>query len=566
MNANNDGEGQSENILEQEQVLWILERVPRIRENDPKLERKQNSRTRIERVGISHDVSDPRGAVVNACVGGTHVEGQLDTGATTDLIRTDVARRMVDASAMERYVGRLETADGQIMAVDGVVRTRFKLGDIAEEIEALVVPKLKAEMVLGLRLMKEYQCSLVFSRGEDFLWTGSREGSMVPIWHLTHRPSQERMSSLPHEPGGQIEGNHIPRSDMRKRLIAKLTAAVESPDKILEGWPTSYDDHSINVVQETKVKEYEMYACPKPVLLDEALRRTRGGGRTERVAVVHETEVDEVVDSDAIRRERKNEEIATMQEEDEAIAQVFYWAGTADEMNDMPSLGTKLIPKEQAIQYGPEALAYWSRWDELSIRGGILYKKWFQRDGSKPTLLTVVPAAGRKEILGQFDSMETRGGQLATEKMLAKIRRRYWWPTMRTDVQRKVQWGLRQAAQSASGKRKRAAVQAPFDPGIRFSTMAVDILGPMTMVTRTRAKHVLVMTDMFTMYAIAVPLVSTDASDVAQAIVEHWVLKFGTPNALRTDQGKVFASKLIKEMCRLLAIDVTPTLPYKPEG
>ena len=82
------------------------------------------------------------------------------------------------------------------------------------------------------------------------------------------------------------------------------------------------------------------------------------------------------------------------------------------------------------------------------------------------------------------------------------------------------------------------------------------------MATRTRAKYVLVTTDMFTVYATAVPLGSTDASDVAQATVEHWLLKFGTPNALRTDQGKVFGSKL----CRVLAIDVTPTLPYKPEG
>ena len=39
-NANNDGEGQSEKILEQEQVLSILERLPRIRESDPKLETK----------------------------------------------------------------------------------------------------------------------------------------------------------------------------------------------------------------------------------------------------------------------------------------------------------------------------------------------------------------------------------------------------------------------------------------------------------------------------------------------------------------------------------------------
>ena len=42
----------------------------------------------------------------------------------------------------------------------------------------------------------------------------------------------------------------------------------------------------------------------------------------------------------------------------------------------MPSLGTNIIQKEQAIQYGPETLAYWSRWDELSFIDGILYKKW----------------------------------------------------------------------------------------------------------------------------------------------------------------------------------------------
>ena len=74
---------------------------------------------------------------------------------------------------------------------------------------------------------------------------------------------------------------------------------------------------------------------------------------------------------------------------------------------------------------------------------------------------------------------------------------------MRTDVERKAQWCSSQAAQNVSGKRERAAVQAPFDPGIRFSTVAVDVLGPMTMATQTKAKHVLGMTDMFTKYAIA---------------------------------------------------------------
>ena len=58
-----------------------------------------------------------------------------------------------------------------------------------------------------------------------------------------------------------------------------------------------------------------MYGCPKLVLLDEVLRRTFGGARTERVAVVQETEVDEVVDSDAIRwDERQNRQASSKSE------------------------------------------------------------------------------------------------------------------------------------------------------------------------------------------------------------------------------------------------------------
>ena len=96
-----------------------------------------------------------------------------------------------------------------------------------------------------------------------------------------------------------------------------------------------------------------------------------------------------------------------MQKEDEAIAQVFYWAEIRDGMIDMPSQGTTIITKEQAKRYGPETLSYLSRWDELNIKDGILYKKEFQRDHSRPILLTKVPVEGRKELLSQFDFLET---------------------------------------------------------------------------------------------------------------------------------------------------------------
>ena len=137
---------------------------------------------------------------------------------------------------------------------------------------------------------------------------------------------------------------------------------------------------------------------------------------------------------------------------------------------------------------------------------------------------------------------------------------------MRTDIERKFQWCLSRSVHMKEMKTKRAGGLTPFAPGIRFSAVAVDILGPVTMATSSRAKHVLVLTDFFTMYNIAVHLLSTDFSDVAREIVKIWVLKFGAPNVLHTDQGKRFGVKFIQEIWRLLGIDKTQTSPNKSKG
>ena len=75
----------------------------------------------------------------------------------------------------------------------------------------------------------------------------------------------------------------------------------------------------------------------------------------------------------------------------------------------------------------------------------------------RPNLLAVVPVVRRKETLNQFDLMETGGGNLTAEKTPARIRKRFCWPTMRTDVERKANWRLSRLHQSAEGKQKRAA-------------------------------------------------------------------------------------------------------------
>ena len=75
--------------------------------------------------------------------------------------------------------GSLETADGRAVKVDGWITTNLELGSIDDDIEALVVPELKAELILGMRSFKEYECSLDFHC--DNLWTGPKKGSIVPL-------------------------------------------------------------------------------------------------------------------------------------------------------------------------------------------------------------------------------------------------------------------------------------------------------------------------------------------------------------------------------------------------
>ena len=224
-----------------------------------------------------------------------------------------------------------------------------------------------------------------------------------------------------------------------------------------------------------------------------------------------------------------------MQQEDEAISRILYWALTGSESSCSP-LGPNLIPKEQAVQHGPEVVAYWSRWSELVLKNRVLYRKWFQPEKKEPHLQLIVPVSCRKEILDQLHSSPVSGGHFKVEKTLLRIRQRFWWPFMRRAIEKKFSWCLPCAARTTAGRQYTAEL-SPFKVGIRFHTVAADILGPVTLAARSRAKYILVMTDLFTKYAISVPLVVTEAKDVAKEMAESWVLHFGVPDVLHTDQG-----------------------------
>ncbi|XP_053373989.1 uncharacterized protein LOC128546734 [Mercenaria mercenaria] len=78
--------------------------------------------------------------------------------------------------------------------------------------------------------------------------------------------------------------------------------------------------------------------------------------------------------------------------------------------------------------------------------------------------------------------------------------------------------------------------------------------------------NILVITDHFTKYALAIPTKNQTAKTTADAFYNHFIVNYGIPTKLHTDQGANFESDLIKELCHITGMRKTRTTPYHAMG
>ena len=79
-------------------------------------------------------------------------------------------------------------------------------------------------------------------------------------------------------------------------------------------------------------------------------------------------------------------------------------------------------------------------------------------------------------------------------------------------------------------------------------------------------EDVLVMTDIFSKYTLAVPTRDQLATTVARVLVVEWFSKFGVLAQIHSDQGQNFESCLIQQLCVLHHIQKSCATPYHPSG
>ena len=78
-------------------------------------------------------------------------------------------------------------------------------------------------------------------------------------------------------------------------------------------------------------------------------------------------------------------------------------------------------------------------------------------------------------------------------------------------------------------------------------------------------ENVLVITDHFTRYAQAFPSKTQTALATAKLLWNNFILHYGFPSKIITDQGRNFESELIDHLCQLAGVQKLRTSPYHPQ-
>ena len=199
---------------------------------------------------------------------------------------------------------------------------------------------------------------------------------------------------------------------------------------------------------------------------------------------------------------------------------------------------------------------------EFLKKNGLLYRR-YKGEGNQ-TLQLIVPQNLRCRVMEvAHDSIMS--GHLGTKKTQDRVTSNFYWPGVLTDVQRHCA-SCDECQRSVS---KGSVGRAPLGKlpliGTPYSTICVDLIGPITPASDRGHRYILTVIDMCTRFPDAVPLKSIDTNTVSEALLAIYS-RVGIPRHLHTDNGSQFTSGMMAEVTRLLSIKHTFSTAYHPMG
>ena len=171
----------------------------------------------------------------------------------------------------------------------------------------------------------------------------------------------------------------------------------------------------------------------------------------------------------------------------------------------------------------------------------------------------IVPPALRRKIFDMVHGL-AHVGRRSTQRAMAA---RFVWHSMQKDI---TQW-CRDCAHCQSSKiarHTRAPLAAREPPQERFHSLHVDLVGPLP--ESKGHRYLFTIIDRFTKWPEAIPLADATAKSCADALLRHWISRFGAPRDITSDRGTQFTGQLWDQLNQFLGSQPKFTTAYHPQS
>lgn len=202
----------------------------------------------------------------------------------------------------------------------------------------------------------------------------------------------------------------------------------------------------------------------------------------------------------------------------------------------------------------------------LIIKEIAKYIRNFKSYGIKISILndtrTINDLPTRQLILNDFHLLPT-GGHAGINRMFNNIKKYYFWNGLRKDVESFV----RRCDDCQRYKHSKPSTQpltVTSTATSAFQKIFLDLVGPIEL-DENGNRYILTIQCDLSKFVEAYPLPNKETVTVAKSFVNNFILRYGVPAEIVTDQGTEFMSTIFSETCKILNIKKLNSTAYHHE-